>query len=134
MTIVTVLTLSVLSSSFSWVCSTHFPLEAESHLRTTTSRSPPLSDATCGTSIKTGPRNLDPRGPSCNILQASPARENYLHSKIPREIHELSYLRPRSKLGDRAARFPLCIGTLFALVEAPFWGVLSPKKIKYSNR
>ena len=66
------LTLSVLSSSCSWTCSVQFPLEAESHLRTTTSRSPSRKEATWGTSIKTGPRNLDPLGPTCRIRLARP--------------------------------------------------------------
>ena len=69
-------TLSVLSSSCSCTCSVQFPLEAESHLRTTTSRSPSRKEATWGTSIKTGPRNLDPLGPTCKMRQARPKKKN----------------------------------------------------------
>ena len=70
-------TLSVLSSSFSCTCSVHLPLEAESHLRTTTSRSSLHKEATWGTSIKTGPRNLDPRGPTCSIRLARPTTATF---------------------------------------------------------
>ena len=68
-------TLSVLSSSCSCTCSVQFPLEAESHLRTTTSRSPSRKEATWGTSIKTGPRNFDPLGPTCKMRQARPKKK-----------------------------------------------------------
>ena len=71
-----IFTLSVLSSSCSCTCSVQFPLEAESHLRTTTSRSPSRKEATWGTSIKTGPRNLDPLGPTCKMRQARPKKKN----------------------------------------------------------
>ena len=97
-------TLSVLSSSFSCTCCVHLPLEAESHLRTTTSRSPSRKEATWGTSIKTGPRNLDPRGPTCNNLHARPEKERKSILVIFRKIVQYLLLRKTMYRFNRAER------------------------------
>ena len=73
------LTLSSFSMKSSCGCSTQRPLEADSQRKMLVSRSPWRSEAMWGTSMRTGPRNWEPTGPTWRMRDARPEK-NKIHT------------------------------------------------------